>query len=181
MSMLGLGRPTTTSERYRNCRSNKSLGYKGLVLMYPRTSFLWAFSPQIDRLHPTERADINIYSATMRQSSRWVARRDLSHKRRAEPLQGLATFMKFETIEDVLEPAMSRWQPREMSYNLTWVYKKQQATYNANAYKSKRTIEFRQHEGCVDGIAVINVSNNVQQAISMFLYFVTFNVSLHGA
>lgn len=146
--------------------------------MYPRTSFLWAFSPQIDRLHPTERADINLYAATMRQSSRYVNRRVLSHKRRVDPLQGLATFMSFTNIEDVLVPAMRRSMPREMAYNLTWVHKKQLDTYNPNARKSKRTIEFRQHEGCVDGPAVINVSNSVEHSISPFPYFATFNASL---
>lgn len=151
------------------------------MLTDSRTSFLWAFSPQLDRLHPTERADINMYSQTMRQSSTYVARRNLSHKRRAEPLQGLATFMSFTKIEDVLRPAMSRHNPREMAYNVAWLYQKQVPTFLEYAlYKTKRTIEFRQHEGCVDGEAVINVSKSARNSIVLFPYLATFMAFLNA-
>jgi len=90
----------------------------GDMLMNSRTSFFWAFSPQLDRLHPSHRTDPSQYAEGMRSGSRMVLRRNLSHKRRAEPLQGLATFMTFTTMNDVVLPGMKRYRPKEMAYNL---------------------------------------------------------------
>jgi hypothetical protein len=123
-------------------------------------AFFWAFEPQLDSLHSPLRQD-TYYASSMRSKSQYVHDLETDHDKRPTPSEGASYFLNFQGqdasyYEDFEEQSriteIIRWQRslggvRKSAYNFfnllsnTW----------STATGSKQTIEFRQHQGSLNG------------------------------
>jgi hypothetical protein len=119
-------------------------------------SFLWAFEPQLNSLHPQERQHQS-FGTSMRESSRYALKYEDKYGRRPHPLTGVVHFLKCKSITELVKQASNF--KGDNSYRC---YKYCQ--YNFRGFvdrvqglaPSKATVEFRQHEGSMSAEAVIN-------------------------
>ncbi|TVY67458.1 hypothetical protein LSUE1_G009777 [Lachnellula suecica] len=125
------------------------------------TSFLFAFTPQLNTLHPTARQDISgdtpgqrgySYAGSFRENSRMETRRRPTHKSRPTPLQVIARLLSAENTVDLLHLIQRDTGERYMSYNFSML---QEMAAGGDDDGLKPTIEFRQHEGSLDVASVI--------------------------
>ncbi|TVY35890.1 hypothetical protein LSUB1_G005009, partial [Lachnellula subtilissima] len=119
------------------------------------TSFLFAFTPQLNTIHPFSRQDVTkaSYANSLRENSRFEIKRRLTHKTRPTPIQTISRFMNSRTSMELLRHAGNPDAPKEMAYNLASI---QAMTSGDQDKYFKPTIEFRQHEGCLDAVEAIN-------------------------
>lgn len=102
---------------------------------------LWCFEPQIQRLHPPERTkDTAFYCRPLRPKA-WIAR-----GKRLTNLEACAKIFGYEKEEELI-----RWLNGAGSH----AYKLENLILRGSA-GSKRTVEFRQHEGTLDPQRVVS-------------------------
>lgn len=102
-------------------------------------ALLWAFEPQLDTLHPPHRQD-----GRWMQSLRGMTRKD-EEGETLRPLEGVLACLEAEDTDDLAEingVADERGQAYNFQPALLWLQ------------GEKSTVEFRQHEGTLDGEAV---------------------------
>jgi hypothetical protein len=100
-------------------------------------ALLYAFEPQLDTLHPSHRQN-GKYSQAFRNNT-WKN----DHIRILEPREGISAFLKCKNVDDLMKVTnIIPWGAYNFSHTV-------ESDPN-NKYK-KKTIEFRQHEGTLDG------------------------------
>lgn len=136
-------------------------------------SLLFAFTPQLNTLHPADRQDVTTqsYAGSLRENSRFEIWRRLTDKARPTPVQAVSKLLNSKNEYELMQHAVNPTDPKLMAYNLSWLQKfaedKERRAYNASVpednrlpeahgFMTKPTIEFRQHEGCLDAADVIN-------------------------
>jgi len=114
-------------------------------------SFLFAFTPQLNTLHPPHRQADNEYIGSLREHSRFEARRRPAHKVRPTAIHGIVRCL---TSEDPVE--LFRYMQNALSTSKWMAYNFASVERLALGRSDRPTIEFRQHEGCVEATAVLN-------------------------
>lgn len=115
-------------------------------------SFFWGFEPQLNSLHPAARQD-QPWGISMRESSKYAMQYEAKYGRRPRPLTGVIHFLNGESIGEVVKQASRNTTGnvyKFCQYNFTGIFNRAKGIK-----KSKATIEFRQHEGSMSAIAVV--------------------------
>jgi hypothetical protein len=118
-------------------------------------SFLFAFTPQLNTTHPSNRQDVTVdtYAGSLRENSRFEIRRRPTDKARPTPIQASSTFLNSKMAFELLRHAGNPTSPKMMAYNLAAM---KMMAEGVRGFAFKPTIEFRQHEGCIDATEAIN-------------------------
>lgn len=133
--------------------------------------FLWAFEPQFDSLHPAnrqmkDRGSILGYAKSMRASSLLALEFWDEFQREIPPLQGLVKLERFKESQmvEMLRAVSGEGSSRYMAYNVATIID----LLTEDRYdKAKPTVEFRQHEGTLDG-------NRIVQWVSLWCGVIKF-------
>ncbi|KAF4632458.1 hypothetical protein G7Y89_g5674 [Cudoniella acicularis] len=125
-------------------------------------AFLWAFTPQLESLHPFGRTggsteeEIN-FSCSMREASGFATCRGQLKNGRPSPIEGVAAILNSSTKKELYKMVTgSDWNARYMAYNVWDLAMWEMPDESDDTVAYKPTIEFRQHEGTVDPARVIN-------------------------
>ncbi|TVY92623.1 hypothetical protein LAWI1_G001462 [Lachnellula willkommii] len=121
-------------------------------------SFLFAFTPQLNTIHPPHRQDVtkSTYAGSLRENSRFETKRAPTHKARPTPIQAVSRFINSKTKTELLRHAGSPRSPLvDMAYDFVSIQQMASGDQDQDPY-FKPTIEFRQHEGCLDADEAIN-------------------------
>ncbi|KAE8445068.1 hypothetical protein EG329_013783 [Mollisiaceae sp. DMI_Dod_QoI] len=116
-------------------------------------TFLWAFEPQLNTLHPIWRID-STYCLSMRNKSAFAERWYHDHGERPLPLEGVLELMKPRTMEvmcDEASPQIAKYG----AYNFLGVKSIAGGRKIGSTAFAKPTVEFRQHMGTLSGEAAI--------------------------
>jgi hypothetical protein len=125
-----------------------------LVTLSKLVSFCWAFETQLNSLHPAARQD-QPWAASMRESSVYALQYEAKYGRRPNPLTGVIHFLNSESIREAVRHASGIDQVDKRTYKFNQ-YNFSGTHHRAKGGKdSKATIEFRQHEGSMSAIAII--------------------------
>ena len=108
-------------------------------------ALLWAFEPQLASIHPPSRMD-NSYCGSMRDRSTFARKFRQLFERSPTPEEGVLHFLTLPDKDLLLDEASCHG--KYSAYNLE--------NLNEHCHMSKRTIEFRQHEGSLDPAKVRN-------------------------
>jgi hypothetical protein len=113
-------------------------------------AFLWTFSPQLASLHPADRQGNapSRYFGGMREASQLVMRRKRPNKSRATPGLGAAKLLLAESMEKILDFVCAPCDKRSVAYNF------ENLRTDADGIPIRGAIEFRQHTGSLDGLAI---------------------------
>ena len=115
-------------------------------------AFLWAFEPQLNSLHPPVRQNAN-YCSSMRDESQYVGNMERDLQRRPTPLEGAAHFLNFDRQDvdcrQIINEQLSYWG-RKSAYNFQNLLDSPWGTHDTH------TIEFRQHQGSLNGPEIRN-------------------------
>lgn len=127
-------------------------------------ALLWAFEPQLNTLHPSDRLD-NKHCKSLRDKSVFARTFKNQHARRPTPQEGAAHLLN-NRYEELIQLSGDRNSPCNF-YNLLYV----------TTSDVVKTFEFRQHRGVLDPSAV---SNWVQTLIGVvdFIQHITPNALL---
>lgn len=107
-------------------------------------AFFWVFEPQLDSLHPAHRVG-TYWAGSLRHISPYVLtyeRMTPSHK--VTPHEGVVEIMKCRNLKELHDMFTVH---RSSAYNFTGLDEKG---------ISRNTLEFRQHEGTIDPVKVVN-------------------------
>jgi hypothetical protein len=128
-------------------------------------SFLFAFTPQLNTLHPPDRQAANEYIGSMRENSRFEAKRRPTHKSRPTALHGIVKCLNSKNKTELFRHmenyrSTSKW----MAYNLASLQRL------AARRTDRPTIEFRQHEGCIEAVGVLSWLKTVHSIIDFCVH-----------
>ncbi|PVH85775.1 hypothetical protein DL98DRAFT_650725 [Cadophora sp. DSE1049] len=121
--------------------------------------FLWTFESQLLSLHPPERQR-NIYCQEFRQASRLARGFYVLHSRLPTIYEGIELLLDCEDTTTLLNLARAEGSHKHMAYNPINVLEFE------DRYCSLPTIEFRQHEGTVDGERIMHWISTIVGIIS---------------
>ncbi|KAE8447240.1 hypothetical protein EG329_010934 [Mollisiaceae sp. DMI_Dod_QoI] len=117
--------------------------------------FFWAFHTQFDTLHPTHRQKDNFFAKSMRASSLMSMGFWERFQKEITPLQGLVLLERCEDMDELLRAVSTDegdygvGPDRYMVYNVRNIF--DLMTPGMLKEKAKPTLEFREHEGTLDG------------------------------
>jgi Putative amidoligase enzyme len=124
-----------------------------LVSLSKLVSLFWAFETQLNSIHPTERQNQE-WAVSMRESSVYAMQYEAKYGRRPSPIIGVIHFLNSKRIRGAVKQAS-----REDKYSRTFRFNQYNLCGIAHRAKgdkdAKATIEFRQHEGSMSAIAVV--------------------------
>lgn len=128
-------------------------------------SFLFAFTPQLNTLHPPDRQADNEYINSLRENSRFEVKRRPTHKMRPTALDGVVKLLNSKDESQLFRYMESRLSSSKwMAYNLASLQRL------AAGRSDRPTIEFRQHEGCVEATGVLHWLKTVQSIVDFCTY-----------
>ncbi|EKD15812.1 hypothetical protein MBM_05823 [Drepanopeziza brunnea f. sp. 'multigermtubi' MB_m1] len=125
-------------------------------------SFLWAFEPQLNSLHPPERQD-TCFARSLRESSRYSLEYQDRYDRIPTGLDGavdIQSCQDFNMLCQMVEP--SNTSSRYAQVSLAGVL----AASKDTAHKMK-TVEWRQHQGTLDADAICHWITTVVEIMEM--------------
>ena len=134
-------------------------------------AFLWTFEPQLDLLHPTRSR--NGYCRKLRMDS------VLAHaikERKLTPLEGLEAILRAKTVNHIVDLMTSPFGVR-LGYNiknLSEGFVNDKGMFFDEAEVSKKTIEFRQHEGTMN-------PKRIRDWVELCVGLVDFANVVHGS
>ncbi len=146
-------------------------------------AFIWAFEPQLDTLHPPNRQN-HPFGWSMRDRSNFSETWYRHHGERPGPIRGVLELGKEEDLIQLARQGMDHLSGHNSNYNFEGICRiASEDRTNARADIMKPTIEFRQHEGTLDGkratmwiktiAGIVRFCQNVQpESLSELLYVV---------
>ncbi|KAH7330150.1 putative amidoligase enzyme-domain-containing protein [Rhexocercosporidium sp. MPI-PUGE-AT-0058] len=135
-------------------------GTNGFTVSHLRKlmAILWAFEPQFDSLHPHHRVGPTRYSGSLREHSKLAIKLKARGMTARDGLQRIYDTQDINEIVDILDsPKLKPGIPFNQAYRLMNLVEEGTAdSYEdfSEAEDSKKTIEFRHHEGTFDAEAV---------------------------
>jgi len=112
--------------------------------------FLFTFEPQIASLHPIHRMN-NKYGRSMRDYSPFSLNFQAKYERRPTAAEFASKIFSLKTRGHMFRLAMGGNDYKQNNYNFGGIVKKAHPSGIIQADEGRQTIEFRQHEGTMDG------------------------------
>jgi hypothetical protein len=112
--------------------------------------FLYTFEPQIASLHPIHRMN-NAYGRSMRDYSPFSLNFQAKYERRPTAAEFASKIFSLKTRGHAFRLAMGGKGYKQNNYNFGGIVKKAHTSGIIQAVEGRQTIEFRQHEGTMDG------------------------------
>lgn len=115
-------------------------------------AFAWAFEHQINTLHPLHRLE-NDYAQSARDTGRMAIKSIQKYGSRIAPLAGVSKILAIPDIKELADQCSEYRNVRQYkpsSYNI-----RGPVLLSRGVRDEKPTIEFRQHEGTLDGEAIV--------------------------
>ncbi|PVH87356.1 hypothetical protein DL98DRAFT_354492, partial [Cadophora sp. DSE1049] len=135
-------------------------GTRGFTVPHIRSlmALLWTFEPQMDTLHPQHRVGPTRYNGSLRKHSKLGLKLQARGMNARDGLQRIFETEEINEIVDILSLPSNQWRmPHTMGYNITNLM--ENGTPDSyedfiEAEHTKKTVEFRHHEGTFDAQAV---------------------------
>ncbi|KAE8453276.1 hypothetical protein EG329_011343 [Mollisiaceae sp. DMI_Dod_QoI] len=139
-------------------------------------SFLWAFEPQLNSLHPIHRID-SPFVKLIRSHSAFAEKWYKEHGERPSPFQDLVSLLKCGNMDEICDAASYESLQKDTQVNFSYVKTVARGVEVGSTKEAKPTVEFRQCDGTLSGRravmwikTVVGIVEYVRSALPSELY-----------